>query len=113
LAVVREMFSEEVFMNECIAVLRANTYEDYEDVKVAISNYIDANLDIDIIGLEKIQELAGNIIAEYIQSDWINDANSEAATLNEDDEDVLAIHAINNDDAVMMQAIWDWINDVV
>jgi hypothetical protein len=107
------MFSEEVFINECIAFLRANTYEDYEDVKEAITNYIDANLDIDIIGLEKIQELAGNIIAEYIQSDWINDANSEAATLNEDDEDVLAIHAINNDDAVMMQAIWDWINDVV
>jgi hypothetical protein len=112
LAVVREMFSEEVFINECIAFLRANTYEDYEDVKVAISDYIDANLDIDIIGLEKIQELAGNIIAEYIQSEF-DDANSEAATLNEDDEDMLAIHAINNDDAVMMQAIWDWINDVV
>jgi len=105
------MFSEEAFMNECIAFLNVNTYEDYEDVKVAISDYIDANLDIDIIGLEKIQELANNIIAEYFQSKY-DDADSEAGTLNEDDEVVAAIHIVNNDDVVMMQAIWDWINDV-
>ena len=65
MAVVREMFSEEVFMNECIAVLRANTYEDYEDVlydydfyggfETVIKSYNTANLGVSLGNKWKIK----------------------------------------------------------
>lgn len=90
------MFSEQVFINDCNAFLRANIYVDYEDVKVGIEFYINTNLDADTI--DKMPELAGNILAVYIKYDFDN------AFIIEEESD---------DDDFMFEDVENWLDGVV
>ena len=90
------MFSEQVFINDCNAFLRANNYVDYEDVKVDIEFYINTNLDADTI--DKMPELAGNILAVYIKYDFDN------AFIIEEESD---------DDDFMFEDVENWLDGVV
>jgi len=90
------MFSEQIFIEDCNAFLRANTYVDYEDVKVGIEFYININLDADII--DQVPDLAGNILAVYIKYDFDN------AFIVEDESD---------DDDFMFEEVENWLDDVV
>lgn len=63
------MFCEEVFIAECVAFLGSNDYEDYEDVKFAIGEYVDANLSSDLYSPSQINSLCPRILAAYMESD--------------------------------------------
>ena len=81
------MFSEEVFIAECVAFLCSNDYEDYEDVKFDIGQYVDANLPSNLHSPSEINSLCPKIFAAYMESDHqLLDVNIE-----DEDDDTLFI----------------------
>jgi hypothetical protein len=63
------MFSEEVFIADCVAFLGTNAYEDYEDVKFDIDGYVDTNLPSGLHSSSQISSLCAKILAAYMESD--------------------------------------------
>jgi hypothetical protein len=63
------MFSEEVFIAECVAFLGTNDYEDYEDVKYDIDGYVDANLPSNLHSSSEISSLCAKILTAYMESE--------------------------------------------
>ena len=65
------MFSEEVFIAECVAFLCSNDYEDYEDVKFDIGLYVDSDAKppSNLFSPSEINSLCTKIFAAYMESD--------------------------------------------
>ncbi len=82
-----EMFSEEVFIADCIAFLITKSYEDYEDVKPDILLFVMNNLSSELTSLELIRRLCGEILAAYIRYDYENSPPVEE--LEDDTDDIL------------------------
>ena len=102
------MFSEQVFIDECNAFLRTNTYVDFEDVRVDIEFYIRENLNADMI--DQVPELAGKILGAYINQEFDN-AFSDARTADEDGEVVEEIHG--DEDDILFRAVEIWLANEV
>jgi hypothetical protein len=102
------MFSEQVFIDECNAFLRTNTYVDFEDVRVDIEFYIRENLDADMI--DQVPELAGKILDAYINQEFDN-AFSDARTADEDIEVSGEIHG--DEDDILFRAVEIWLANEV
>jgi|OM-RGC.v1.030901380 hypothetical protein len=83
------MFSEENFIADCVAFLGSNDYEDYEDVKFDIGEYVDANLPSNLYSPSQINSLCPRILAAYMESDH------ELVDVNiEDEEDDILFRSV-------------------
>ena len=83
------MFSEEVFIADCVAFLGTNDYEDYEDVKFDIDGYVDTNLPSDLHSSSQLSSLCAKILTAYMESDHeLLDLNIEDKY---DDEDIFIL----------------------
>lgn len=81
------MYSESLFVANCIASLLNNSYEDYEDVKPDIELYVKSNLPSELQSLEFERQLCGKILTEYIKYDYENLQSAEE--LDDDTDDIL------------------------
>jgi hypothetical protein len=59
------MFSEEVFISDCVSFLQTNRYEDYEDIIPDIKLFIKVNLPSELNSL--VKSLFVKILASYIK----------------------------------------------
>ena len=79
------MFSESVFIANCMQFLCSNTYEDYEDVKVDIELFAENNLPSELKSLDLMCALCNKILAEYMKCDQEHSL-LKAAPEDEDDD---------------------------
>ena len=83
------MFSEEVFIADCVAFLGTNDYEDYNDVKFDIDGYVDAYLPSSLYSSSLFSLLCAKILTAYMESDHeLLDVNVE------DEEDDILFRSI-------------------
>ena len=87
-----KMFSDEVFIAECIVFIQTKSYEDYEDVKIDIELFVKNNLPSELSSLELERRLCGEILAKYIEYEYENspsDEELEDEELEDDADDIL------------------------
>jgi hypothetical protein len=85
------MFSEEVFVADCMEFLCAGSYEDYEDVKYDISLFVEDNLPSELKSLELKRSLCCQILEEYIKCDEENSLLETATVDGDCDDDTLSL----------------------
>ena len=62
------MFSQEVFISNCVYTLRSKNYINYEDIINDIRLFVDKNLSNDLKSSLFMQKLCGKILYEYLES---------------------------------------------
>ena len=61
------MFSQEVFISNCVYSLRTKNYINYEDIINDIRSFVDKNLSNDLKSSLFMQKLCGKILYEYLE----------------------------------------------
>jgi hypothetical protein len=61
------MFSQEVFISNCVYSLRTKNYINYEDIINDIRSFVDKNLSNDLKFSLFMQKLCGKILYEYLE----------------------------------------------
>ena len=88
------MYSEEVFIADCMEYLCAGSHEDYEEVQFDISKFVNDNLPSDLKSSEFESDLCQKILDEYIKCDEENDLLETATVYDDDDEDDILFRSV-------------------